>query len=58
VHTDTRAIVECLLSASYTEHEIIDYLETAYGLTTQEAVIAVQDVAGAHAPIRRSRSDA
>ena len=54
--TNLCAVVECLLAASYTEHEIIDYLERSYGLTTQDAVTAVQSVAGGHAPIERSRS--
>ena len=57
VQTDIRAVIECLLTASYSEHEIIDYLESAYGLTVQEAVAAVQDIAGGHAPIRRTRSE-
>jgi hypothetical protein len=49
VHTNIRAVVECLLTASYSEREIVDYLESAYGLTAQEALIAVRDAAGGHA---------
>ena len=41
-----RAVVECLLTASYSEREIVDYLENAYGLTPQEATIAVRDTIG------------
>jgi hypothetical protein len=58
VHTNIRAVVECLLTASYSEREIVDYLERAYGLTTQEAVSAVHDAAGGHAPTERSRTTA
>ena len=46
VDANIRAVVECLLTASYSEREIVDYLENAYGLTPREAVIAVRDTAG------------
>jgi hypothetical protein len=46
VEVNIRAVVECLLTASYSEREIVDYLEGAYGLTPQEAVTAVRDTAG------------
>ena len=39
-------VVQCLLAASYTEREIVDYLERAYGLTPEEAVTAVARTAG------------
>jgi len=41
VDTDLRAFVECLFAASYTETEIIDYLEGTLGVTTEDAVNAV-----------------
>jgi hypothetical protein len=47
VQTDRRAIVECLLSARYSESEIIDYLEGPLGLSEADAVIAVRDATGA-----------
>lgn len=50
VDANIRAVVECLLSASYSEREIVDYLEGTYGLTVQEAVNAVHDAAGGRAP--------
>jgi hypothetical protein len=40
------AVVRCLLAASYTEREIVDYLERAYGLTLEEAVAAVAETSG------------
>ena len=48
--TNIRAVVECLLSASYSEREIADYLEHAYGLTMHDALSAVHDAAGGHSP--------
>jgi hypothetical protein len=48
VDANIRAVVECLLTASYSEREIVDYLESSYGLTVQEAAIAVRDAAGGH----------
>ena len=51
--SNIRAIVECLLSASYSEREIVDYLERAYGLTPHDALRAVHDAAGGHAPAFR-----
>ena len=48
--TNIRAVVECLLTASYTECEIVGYLESTYGLTTQEAVGAVSDASGGYTP--------
>jgi hypothetical protein len=47
VQTDRRAIVECLLSARYSEAEIIDYLKGPLGLSEDEAVNAVRDATGA-----------
>jgi hypothetical protein len=47
VQTDRRAIVECLLSARYSEAEIIDYLKGPLGLSEDEAVNAVCDATGA-----------
>ena len=46
METDRRAIVECLLTASYTEGEIIDYLTGPLGLSEDEAMRAMRDVAG------------
>jgi len=46
VQTDRRAIVECLLSARYSETEIIDYLNGPLGLSEDEAVHAVRDATG------------
>jgi hypothetical protein len=43
---DVAAVVTCLLSASYTEREIVDYLERAYGLTAEESHAAVREVSG------------
>ena len=48
--TNIRAVVECLLSASYSEREIVDYLECAFGLTMHDALNAVQEAAGGHSP--------
>jgi hypothetical protein len=47
VQTDRRAIVECLLSARYSEAEIIDYLKGPLGLSEDEAVNAMRDATGA-----------
>jgi hypothetical protein len=52
VDINIRTVVECLLTASYSEREIVDYLESAYGLTPQEAVMAVRDTAGGDASHR------
>lgn len=46
MQTDRRAIVECLLSARYTEAEIIDYLKGPLGLSDAEAIAAVRDATG------------
>ena len=46
MNTNLRAVVECLLTAHYSEREIVDYLESAFGLTLEEALDAVQDTAG------------
>jgi hypothetical protein len=51
VQTDRRAIVECLLSARYSESEVIDYLTGPLGLSEDEAVNAVRDATGA-GPVR------
>jgi hypothetical protein len=44
VDTDRREIVECLLTANYSEAEIIDYLKGPLGLTDDEAVRVVHEV--------------
>jgi hypothetical protein len=46
MQTDRRAIVECLLSARYSEAEIIDYLKGPMGLSEDEAIAAVHDATG------------
>jgi len=46
VNADLRAIVECLLTAHYSDVEIVDYLKGPLGLTEHEAVRAVRDAAG------------
>ena len=46
MQTDRRAIVECLLSARYSEAEIIDYLKGPLGLSEDDAVNAVRDATG------------
>ena len=46
MNANLRAVVECLLTAHYSEREIVDYLEGAYGLTLEEALDAVQETAG------------
>jgi hypothetical protein len=46
VMTDFRKIVECLHYAHYTDGEIIDYLEHFLGLTSDEAIGAVQGAGG------------
>ncbi len=51
VQTDRRAIVECLLSARYSESEVIDYLKGPLGLSEDEAVNTVRDATGA-GPVR------
>jgi len=38
---DLRAIVECLLAAHYSEHEILDYLTGPLGLSDGDATAAV-----------------
>jgi hypothetical protein len=58
VDTNIRAVVECLLTASYSECEIVSYLESTYGFTAQEAVVAVRDASGGHAPNDRFWSTA
>ena len=47
VRTDLRAMVECLLTAHYSESEIIDYLTGPLGLADEDAIKAVRDVSGA-----------
>ena len=49
--TDLRAVVECLFAASYTEAEIIDYLEGTLGATPQDAVDAVNAAGGRRSSI-------
>ena len=55
--TDLRAIVECLLTAHYSEYEIVEYLAGPFGLAEEEALRAVHDVAGSSGgrPISRPR---
>ena len=43
--TDLRAIVECLFAAHYSEREIIAYLSGPFGLTEEQATIAVRQTA-------------
>ena len=54
--TDFGAIVGCLLSASYSELEIVDYLEHVLGLGAEEAAAVVRDVAGSGKRTARDRS--
>jgi hypothetical protein len=46
VNTDVRAVAECLLTAHYSEHEIVDYLMGPFGLAEDEAMSAVRDAGG------------
>jgi hypothetical protein len=46
VNTDLRAVVECLLTAHYSEVEIVGYLKGPFGLPEDEAVAAVRDGIG------------
>lgn len=46
MRTDLGTIVECLLSAHYSESEIVDYLVGPLGLSEDEAVSAVREGAG------------
>jgi len=46
VKTDLRAVVECLLTAHYSELEIVDYLTGPIGVSEADAARAVQEVAG------------
>jgi hypothetical protein len=46
---DTRAIVECLLAAQYSDGEILDYLTGPLGLTEADAFGVLEAVRG---PIR------
>jgi hypothetical protein len=43
---DTRAIVECLLAAHYSESEILDYLTGPLGLADADAFAALEAVCG------------
>jgi hypothetical protein len=54
VTTDFRKIVECLHYAHYTDGEIIDYLEHFFGLTSDEAIGAVQGAGGGDVERRTS----
>lgn len=49
--TDLRAVVECLFAASYTEAEIIEYLEGTLGVALQDAVNAVNAAGGRRSSI-------
>jgi hypothetical protein len=40
-------MVECLLTARYSESEIVDYLTGPLGLLDEDAIQAVRDVSGA-----------
>ena len=46
VKTDLRAVVECLLTAHYSEIEIVEYLTGPIGVTEAEALRAVRGCAG------------
>ena len=46
VDTHLRAVVECLLTAHYSEREVIDYLTGPLGVTEGAAITAVRDLAG------------
>ena len=46
MNSDLRAIVECLLTAHYSDVEIVEYLTGPLGLTEHEAVRAVRDAVG------------
>jgi hypothetical protein len=46
VSSDLRPIVECLLTAHYSEGEIIEYLLGPLGIPEDQAVLAVRDAAG------------
>ena len=41
---DPRAIVECLLAARYSEHEIVDYLVGTLGISEPAAFAALDGV--------------
>ena len=43
---DTRAIVECLLAAQYSDSEILDYLIGPLGITEVEAFAVLESVRG------------
>ena len=43
---DARSIVECLIAAHYSEHEIFDYLTGALGLPEPAAFAAMEDARG------------
>jgi hypothetical protein len=51
MRTDLRAVVECLLTAHYSEQEIVDYLTGPIGVTEEAAIRAVRDWAGAGDPV-------
>ncbi len=46
MQTDLRAVVECLLTAHYSEIEIVEYLTGPFGVTEVEALRAVRGCAG------------
>jgi hypothetical protein len=46
VNADLRTIVECLLTAHYSEAEILDYLSGPLGYSEDDALLALRDVAG------------
>jgi hypothetical protein len=46
VETQLRAVVECLLTAHYSEREIIDYLTGPLGVPEADAVRALRELAG------------
>ncbi len=46
MNIDYRAIVQCLLTAHYTEFEVVEYLEHVLGLAPEAAARSVRDVAG------------
>jgi hypothetical protein len=46
INTELRAIVTCLLTAHYSECEIVDYLKGPLGVPEEDAIRAVDDAAG------------
>ena len=49
VEDELRSVVECLLTARYSEREIVDYLEGPFGVSPETAARAILAVAGSGA---------